>query len=115
MTVGIMKNSLLYILYDFDSTLFVSMFCENKNRPQLHCNGKCQLAKMLKEKEQEDASNILKQLQKSNLIAFNDNNLLYERKFSTLNNSKHPVEHQSNYCFSYFSKKYKPPKIHFLS
>lgn len=28
--------------------------CENKARPQLHCNGKCQMAKKLREQEQKE-------------------------------------------------------------
>ena len=26
-------------------------YCENKNKPKLHCNGKCHLSKQLKEQE----------------------------------------------------------------
>lgn len=29
--------------------------CENKSRPQLHCNGKCQMIKQLKEEEKKEA------------------------------------------------------------
>ena len=29
--------------------------CENKSRPQLHCNGRCQLLKKMKQEEKKDA------------------------------------------------------------
>ncbi len=63
LSVGIMKNSVVYLIEDYDQELFVSLFCENTGRPELKCNGKCKLAKLAKEKEQENAENFLKQLE----------------------------------------------------
>ena len=40
-----------YALFTED---FVERFCENKARPELQCNGKCVLSKMLAKKEQEE-------------------------------------------------------------
>lgn len=40
-----------YALFTED---FVERFCENKTRPELQCNGKCVLSKMLAKKEQEE-------------------------------------------------------------
>lgn len=31
--------------------------CENKKRPQLHCNGKCQMMKKLKQEQKQDEAN----------------------------------------------------------
>ena len=31
-------------------------YCENKNKPKLHCNGKCHLSKQLKEQEKQEGS-----------------------------------------------------------
>lgn len=31
--------------------------CENKNRPQLHCNGRCQLMKKMQQKEKQQQEN----------------------------------------------------------
>lgn len=39
------------------------MFCENKDRPQLKCNGQCKLAQMRQEQSEKEAANTLKQLQ----------------------------------------------------
>ena len=40
-----------YALFTED---FVERFCENKERPELQCNGKCALSKMLAKKKQEE-------------------------------------------------------------
>ncbi len=62
--LSITKNNILYVIYDYDTELFVSMFCENIDRPELECDGKCMLADM--QEDQSDNKNIahvLKQLQ----------------------------------------------------
>lgn len=66
--MGTMKNSILYALYEFDTPLFVSTFCINKNNPALHCNGKCQLVKMQKEQREQESDKMLKQLQTETLV-----------------------------------------------
>jgi len=63
MLLSITKNTVLYAIYEYDIRLFVTMFCENKNRTELKCNGKCKLAKMQHEQDEENAASRLKQLQ----------------------------------------------------
>jgi hypothetical protein len=45
--VGILSNYLVQYKY------YVDVLCENKNKPELKCNGKCQLAKELKTVDEE--------------------------------------------------------------
>lgn len=63
MLFSILKNPVLFSIYEYDKDLFISVFCENKNRPQLNCDGKCYLAKIQQEQKEEEAANRLKQLQ----------------------------------------------------
>lgn len=45
--------------------------CENKFRPALHCNGKCQLAKKLKQEEKKDQRNPERKLEnKTEVVSF---------------------------------------------
>ena len=37
----------MYVYYSLDREGFIERLCENKDKPQLKCNGKCMLAKML--------------------------------------------------------------------
>ncbi len=53
----------MYVMYQYNTPLFVNLFCENKDRPQMNCNGQCQLGKMQKEEEKKAIANIFKQLQ----------------------------------------------------
>lgn len=51
--------------YQLDKEYIVKSLCENRNRPELHCEGKCFLKKRLAEAEKKErqASGIEKQLE----------------------------------------------------
>jgi hypothetical protein len=44
--------------------------CENRNKPQLHCNGKCHLKKQLKKEEQQQQSNNRTNTNETNTLLF---------------------------------------------
>jgi hypothetical protein len=46
--------------------------CENRNRPQMHCNGKCQLKKQLSEEDRKDQENPERKSENKNEIFCND-------------------------------------------
>lgn len=47
-----------FIVFDYAAnTAAYAKNCENKSRPKMHCNGKCQMMKKLKEQEKKDAQN----------------------------------------------------------
>jgi hypothetical protein len=50
------ENGLIVLNYYTNAASF-ARDCENKARPQLHCNGKCQLLKKLKQQENKDQQN----------------------------------------------------------
>jgi len=52
---------------------YYASICENKTRPVLHCNGKCQLAKKLKQEERKDQQNPQRKLENKNEIIFYSN------------------------------------------
>lgn len=42
-----LRVSLTYAYYNLDTKGFIEAFCENKDKPELACNGKCHLKKVL--------------------------------------------------------------------
>ncbi len=56
--IGILANSFNYLVvstaYHFNKSYIASVFCTNKNKPQLHCEGKCFLDIKLKELDQKN-------------------------------------------------------------
>ncbi len=50
-------NSTLVFADYFTNTIKYAKNCENKARPKLHCNGKCQMMKKLQQEEKKDQEN----------------------------------------------------------
>lgn len=46
------RISFTYLHYYADPSGFIEKLCENKDRPELNCNGKCYLMKVLNQKKQ---------------------------------------------------------------
>lgn len=44
-------SGVYFAYYLFDNEGFVEVFCENKNTPELHCDGKCKLAELANEED----------------------------------------------------------------
>src|SRR5690606_7429922 len=45
--MGNLRFSSMYVYYSLNREGFIAQLCENKDRPELNCDGKCMLAKML--------------------------------------------------------------------
>lgn len=111
MLFSIVKNPILYTIYEYDTTLFVKILCVNKNRQQIKCEGKCYLAIMKQEQDEKDATNKLKQLQ-SEVVYCN----LFNPVYFTLN-GKYKAEksefhsfYNSLYAYLFASGTNEPPE-----
>ena len=49
-------NSMLIVADYYVNTAAFEKYCENKTKPNLHCNGKCQMLKTLKEEQKKEDS-----------------------------------------------------------
>lgn len=47
-------NKIFIVTEYYTNTASFAKNCENKSKPQLHCNGKCQMMKKLKQEENKD-------------------------------------------------------------
>lgn len=50
-----LKIAVIQFEYTFKNKAFIEKYCENKNKPELKCNGKCHLAKIAKETQKENS------------------------------------------------------------
>ena len=115
MCISIVKNPVLSAIYTYDTDLFVSAFCENQERPQLKCNGRCMLAKMQNEQSEKDASNMLKQLQAEMVYCnYNSSSYVYGLVFSIDKNIDSDSYVDQIYSFQYISYLVDPPELNFL-
>lgn len=106
---SMMKNSLMLSFYLIDTEDFVELFCENKEKPEMKCNGKCELSKLAKEDNQPSkTSSILDSLQ---------NELVYYASSFTCNfdlllkEEKHQFGYQNLYSYSYSQSITHPPVL----
>lgn len=82
-----------FIVFGFyASRSYYANICENKSRPILHCNGKCQLAKKLKQQEKKDQQNPERKLENKNEVIFYSN---FTNNFPFLSIARHCYFHYS--------------------
>lgn len=100
------------MLYKVNTTLFVSLLCENKARPALKCNGKCKLAQMAKEQDKQDGATALAQLQQEVFLYYQEPvNLLNAPDFTDSKTNAFAFYSNNRYSFLYLSRNDKPPEF----
>ena len=94
--------------------------CENKNRPEMHCNGKCFLAKQLKKadaelesqkEKQEGSFSNLKVIENSVFIPFSA--IYFEINLDKLVQKKSFFKYKNSYFFELNSNCFHPPCANF--
>jgi len=92
--------------YDYIS----NVLCINRDKPELHCNGKCYLSKELAKSSQEDSSKTKNQTQKIidlYLPAEISEVVIFENNFS----GKFSFNYQSDYSYLFLKHVFRPPVI----
>lgn len=54
MAFKILMAPIFFVNYELRKDYIIKNYCVNKNRPEMHCDGKCYLAKQIQKAEQED-------------------------------------------------------------
>ncbi|MCA0365722.1 MAG: hypothetical protein LCH67_16900 [Bacteroidetes bacterium] len=60
LAIKLLMAPAIFLDYQLRKDFIIKNYCVNKNRPEMHCDGKCYLAKQLKkaqEKEEKQATN----------------------------------------------------------
>lgn len=106
------------ILLDFEvrKAYIISNFCENKNRPALHCDGKCYLAKRLRaaqeREEQSKTEEVVNRLLKA--VYYQDTVLRYVASTLPLTafiNQRFPAFSCTITRTGYLSGVFRPPAL----
>ena len=98
-----------YIEYAFNQDYIIEFLCVNKEKPKLHCNGKCYLAKQI-EKQQDSEPKSLKVLLDNYPIGFVD--IVKINPFLTLSLKKQgSIFLKSFYFYNYTRANFDPPEI----
>lgn len=104
-----MAFAVLY--YSFDNVAFTEKYCENKAKPLLKCNGKCQLAKLANENKTEQNETVnfsLKEIVLYFQSLTNTDFLIFLPQKSTI------ISKESSYRFALSPFLFRPPNARFL-
>ena len=102
-----LRVSITYIYYNVDPIGFIEELCENKDTPEMQCNGKCHLKKITQTTNE-------KQNKPIQLIDFKDI-LLYNQKISSHKINKNTLLKKPNfyylnlYSFKLIDSHFHPP------
>ena len=99
----------IYAFYYGNKNYIAATLCENKNKPQLHCNGKCFIKKQLKkaEQEQQQEKSVLKENALSSVFIVVDS---YTHKYSFLEIATNFSSHLPNlYHHLFLPSHFRPP------
>jgi hypothetical protein len=103
-----LRFSSMYLYYSIDRDGFIEQLCENKDKPELNCDGKCMLAQMLQ--AQTDDEQPMPIIGWEQVLVF----LVEPLNFGLQNTAeveKTYFHYNNNYSFSYSNTAYKPPMV----
>ena len=112
--IGFQSVGKLLVLawYQVNKTYIAQKLCENRNKPKMHCNGKCQLRKKMQQLDQESPSNssVPVKTDKIAILEFllPENQASLNNPFSIL--KKPIIFYDKQYTFYYSNYLLKPPR-----
>lgn len=99
------------MIYDYDTDLFISMFCENTDRPELECDGKCMLADMQDDQgNDKNLAHVLKQLQTEVFYYNTPVSFEFAKEEITLYEKAANSPYLYSYNFLYSKESNEPPR-----
>lgn len=105
-------NKTFIVVDYYSNTEAYAKECINKNRPKMHCNGRCAMMKKLKADEKKDADNPERKSENKNTISFYNNAVFGSLNYtaisfkSTINKSCQSEDKSIDRSFDIFH----PPK-----
>lgn len=91
---NIARIPITYIYYNVDTIGFIEAFCENIDKPELQCNGKCHLKKITQSEDKKEKTS-------NKIIEFNDL-LLLQPKATELDFSINIVQNKDSFHYINF-------------
>ncbi|UBZ05669.1 hypothetical protein LDL76_09835 [Salegentibacter mishustinae] len=103
------KSGIMISFYMVDTKNFVELFCVNKEKPELECNGKCELSKLAESDTSKENPSYLDILQKE-IVLFYSASYSPQPKILA-QNSLVDNEYLNNYRFLFTSEFILPPIV----
>lgn len=110
MLVHAANTSLLLLNYRVNKEFIIENFCENTDRPEMHCNGKCHLKKQIEQEQNQRSENPVSAESVSLVLAFEE---LQDFRFIPVVNST--SNNERPYFFRNYSMHlvgvFRPPQV----
>ena len=101
------SKTCIYSIFILEQSSIIETFCENKNKPQLHCQGSCFLKKELKEQDKHEN-------QSGNLLKEKFDHFYSEYQYNNQSFSEsgilHSSQHKMNSIAGFDGNVFQPPK-----
>jgi hypothetical protein len=99
----------MYVYYSVDREGFIERLCENKDKPELKCDGKCMLAKMLQAQTDEDEQPMPVIGWEQQLVFYLELPDFQLQELNHQNSNMFP--YQEHYSFTFIYSLNKPPIV----
>jgi len=103
------KSGFMISFYLVDNSSFTELFCVNKDKPEMECNGKCEISKLSKDSTTKEKPTHLDFLQRQVVLFFNPMQQLEVFQFSEEENTL--ITYLNNYTYQYLPKSFHPPSL----
>ena len=108
--VNSMRASFIYAYYNIDPIGFIEALCENQDKPELQCNGKCQLKKVAEsqDKKQTTPESIIDFKQ---LVFYPQSIDEYQLPLIILTKKQLQIAYQNLYTYCNSDDCFHPPRV----
>lgn len=101
--------SAFYGLYDLDKDIFIELFCINKDKPELECDGSCMIAKIKEQRKKSQQKPALPDFSQFQLTyVIQDTDLTVTQTEGIESNEVNPTT-QNFSCSGYLNEILRPP------
>lgn len=97
-------------LYTVQKDIFVELMCENKNRPELDCDGKCSLSKLIQQENEKNTKSTVLNLMQFEWLGFSDFDFEFETECTFLTHEPN-FSFSNLYSFIFYNDWLQPPSI----
>lgn len=97
-------------LYTVQKDIFVELMCENKNRPDLDCDGKCSLSKLIQQENEKNTKTTVLSLMQFEWLGFSGFDFEFETESALLTHEPN-FSFTNLYSFIFYDDLIQPPSF----
>lgn len=104
-----LRVSCTYAYYEIDPVGFIEKLCENKDKPELQCNGKCHLKKVAESSTNTNNNEPVRLIDFREILLHSQEIVTYQF-YNTITEKNNLFEYKNLYNFTSLNTCFKPPR-----